>query len=510
MWLIVMVLFLVCVDIIKGADIPTPRDAIQWAIVDQIQLDQQYGSQLAGRYRYVWIPPWSDEHWIPAVNFALNAVASQSSIIYHATPIANGWMLRVDLKQLAPYPNAKGQFTDLRNLIDVWDALASDEPYFHIPAVNTGIKDLIIASPTFEPGHAELLESFTISPSLVYRADWLLNRMLTNTRGGRYYEFIRAVVRSSTDRRTDAELFLARHGVFEDLSLQFRADQRVGILFSRATGKPRQVEAIRGIGSRQGTGQAWITKDISDEQIDAQNDPLENLSRFTPFAQEFIVEARNGMQHFYLANGRGQQVRSVPENVAIDHTIDAPHTARLEPALSCIACHGDNDGLNPTPNDVQTLLSGSRADIFDDFGARGAVRDDVDDRLANLAGQYAGNFDNRLLMGRASYREAVRRSTQTGPQSIGLSVGKISQKVVGICRGYSLARVTPRQALLELGIQSDDETAAGRVVEAFPAPQVQSGVVYRELPQLLFLRAGMSISRVQFERAYNDLLLRVK
>ena len=100
-------------------------DAVRWAAVALAE----YKPERRKFIRFVYVPEWADKEWIGAMNFAVNAAASQVRTIHVADIHAGGWLLAYDLSRLATKEK-------LVRLVEVWDGLAVDDPYFHVPSVN--------------------------------------------------------------------------------------------------------------------------------------------------------------------------------------------------------------------------------------------------------------------------------------------------------------------------------------------------------------------------------------
>ena len=99
---------------------PTPVDAIAYALADISKLpatDQPF-------QRYIWIPD-GDKKKQALISYAINLACSKASTIIRPAVVADGRLVRCDLRTLAP---RIGQYDVLYAL---WEELAF-EPYFHI------------------------------------------------------------------------------------------------------------------------------------------------------------------------------------------------------------------------------------------------------------------------------------------------------------------------------------------------------------------------------------------
>ena len=470
-----------------GKTVPTPAEAVGWALGDLATLpdaDRPFT-------RYVWLPPWADERWIAAVNFSVNTAASHSTVIQLAVPCANGWLMRYDLRRLAP------SAAQLQTLITTWDGLALQDPYFHIHQVNSGIPVAILA-PHLRQQEAVALAGLSLSTGAIYRADFLIVKMLSTLEGGKYYDFLQVPRKVGKDTNPQS-VWLSQLGVFEATTKSINGDQRSAIFRSGVTGKPRRIDAFYGLG--RGGNLCTITHDIGDEDVAAGQHPIRNLLAFDDRGREVIVARPNGTHAFALFTDAGEFVDSVPDNIAQDHTVPAPHTKRLQAAISCIRCHGPHDGYQPFGNDVQTILR-SRLDVFSDLATVEFSRERIIDRLAGL---YAGQLDAPdapIGRGRRDYSSTVYRITGGvfGNQSV---VEAVSDKVSEIFAGYRYEVVTPAKAAAELGLVVTEAEGVKGLNHLLGDPGTEVVVD----PISGTLRAGVAVNRSDFETVYADLAL---
>jgi hypothetical protein len=466
------------------AVIPTPSSAVGWALSDLATLS----SSDRPFQRYLWIPHFGDKRWQAAISFTVNTAISHSTVIQHPAICANGWLVRWDLRRLAPSVN------QLKRLIEVWDGLAVQDPYFHVSATTIGAdpKKLpaAILAPHLKQPEAVALAGLSLSTGAIYRSDWFIAKALTTLNNGAYYDFLQ-IQRVVEKNRTVQGVFLASQGIFEAQTKELSADQRVGILRSNVTGKPRQVILLFGL--NRGGNLGAITKDIFDEDVTVERNPIRNLLEFSERAREVIVERPNGMLSYTLFNDKGELQNSVPENVAANHLAPAPFTKRLEGALHCIICHSSGDGWQPLQNDVQTLLS-SKLDIFTDLADANNTREQIIDKLA---GHYSTNVDlpdESLGRARRDYKSAVYKIVGDAYPDTESPVVAVSNHISEIYSNYHYTAVNAKQAALELGLNGLDELP----IELNGAIDPMEGA----------LRAGLSINRSDWEHIYPDVALK--
>lgn len=465
-----------------GKAIATPADAVGWALGDLATVpasDRPFT-------RYVWLPPWADERWMAALNFSVNTAASHSPVIQLATPTANGWLLRYDLQVLAP------DVVQLQRLVATWDGLALQDPYFHVHELNSKIPAAVLA-PHLRQQEAVALAGLSLSTGAIYRADFLLYKMLSTLEGGKYYDFLQVQRQVSKDTNPQS-VFLASLGVFEATTKNLSADKRSALIRSGVTGKPRRIDFLFGVFGNP----ASITHDIADEDVDPDQHPLLNLLQFDDRAREVIVARPNGTHAFALFDDRGDFQDSVPDNIAHDDTIPAPHTKRLQPAISCIRCHGPFDGYKPFQNEVAQVLS-SGIQVALELDGLHLTYPQV---KAKLEGLYAGRLDvPDGVVGRArrDYSAAIYRISGSAYAS---PVIGVSEHVSQIYASYRYAIVTPERACLEIGLSVDPgQGIAGLRQLLGTNPNAPVGATEA------LLRSGISVNRVDFERDYADFML---
>jgi hypothetical protein len=337
--------------------------------------------------------------------------------------------------------------------------------------------------------------------------------------GGRYYEF--AGVPQNSKVGTDED------NLFEQLGIgnvaggvnaaavfdKIRSDQRTAIFRSDVTGSPRMVEVLPTLVGRDGSAFISISHDLKTDDIDNDVHPIFNLIEFKDFARELIWRRPNGLQGYAaVAAATGNLADEVPFNVAIDRTISAPHVARLQAAISCIACHqakGGSDGWIKMGNDVKALVNPKtgRLDIFGDI-TKAELNKPIADTLDRLAGLYAGDLERAFQLGRDDYAASVLRAT--GPMAKAnagqTDVVKVATtRVVDVSRGYYFDLVDARQALKECGLDVAKEEAAP-LLRTLLGPDLRAAVdvpfvqvIVPEDVRIAALQAGLSIVRTDWD-----------
>ena len=493
--LVVLLLLLSFTRLARGAEnierISGPSDWVGWALSDIAQLPESDRPFV----RYLAIPSWGNERWVPALNFTVNTAVSHAQTIQPGVVIANGWMVRYDLRRLVPNP------VRLAKTLETWDRLALQDPYLHVPDSNLKLGVAVIAT-SLPLDQAALLANLSLSAGAVYRADWFIVKALSTLNGGAYYDF-RQVVRQP-EKGTALDNWLSQRGLFVGTTQAIGGERRAAMFRSGVTGKARRVDLFPTLAGGLGS----VTRDVKDGNVEAGSHPLRNLLRFSDDGSEIIVAQPNGMLDYLLADSSGNVVDEAPPDLVRDHSIPPPHTARLQPARSCISCHNQEgeQGWMRVRNDVQAVLK-SGLNVFADFSDLGITREEAVDRLAGFYALDIENADGMLQRARRDHEQAVLRCCQgiafPPDKSVVAEVGRL---VTSIIHDYDYAEITPGRAALELGFRPTKDyqgdllaDVLGPINEAIEVDPVAG-----------FLRVGVSVNRTDFETIYQDLLLQAK
>ncbi len=340
------------------------------------------------------------------------------------------------------------------------------------------------------------------------------NKVFKVVFGGLYYEF-RGIkkakdVLGKDTRATDLDLFFESLGIgnikggltADKLFDRLRSDQALITVRSQITGKPRDVLAFQTPAGRDGSSWGAITGDVKDGSIDLGDRSFANLLVPRREAREAIFPGPTGFHVFTLFDGKGALQDAVPDDVAQDRTIPAPHTQRFGAGLECIVCHNlqGKDGWQPLHNDAPALLRD--VDAFDDLGGgKRRFRAEVVDRLA----KYTANFDKQLRRARDDLAEATLKATGGWAESPDQTdVCRLAaQRLYDERKSYDWDLVTPQVALRELGLEVA-EGQAREVLRAILPPDLRAfdGEIVPEDPRIALLRAGIGIPRSDWSLAY--------
>jgi hypothetical protein len=487
--------------------------------------------------RYVAVADKSPAFYA-AFCYGLNLAANRNPLLYRPVPIAGGALLRIDLRLLA------AEEKDFESLFQAYEDLDEIDPYYHAKAaatVQTVKVKKTITVPAYRasdgrvyttkiveveeavPGevlapaqHAILpviqqLHTLTKSSAPLLKAEKLLAVLLSTTNDGRYYQF--RGLQKSGGGKTAEQKALELLGADAKVVANLRADERIGMLRSEVTGKPRAIEFFYGSGTRPSLGPSFvaITRDFFEGRIDPRRHPLKNLLDYKHDAAELIGILANGMPLFAVFDGDGELVDSALDRAVTDRGVPSPHSTILQGAISCIRCHGPDDGYKPASNHVKLMIRNGLEIVGDTSTVDNAFQ--VRQRLLGL---YAGDLDEPLRIARTTQSRACWAVTG------GIGIQDVSAKLTDIYNEYMYAPVTPRRALRDLGYEASDVDAIrlfNRVVPRMPLDPV-TGTSPESIITLALRTwrpptaknpnaAPLSINRDDWEQEFQDVMLRV-
>lgn len=460
--------------------------------------------------RYIWIQQPSAN----VVKFAsadLNRV-SRSATVFRPVPIANNQLLRIDLTWLT-FDLEK----ETKDVVDTWEELRFDpafnlllEPDAQKLVLGVPVKDqpkvLIWKGKKLEPTtvdaikdtpviripapHLDLLDvikvqEWTQSSASIVGYEYFSFRAQNQVQGaddvykavfsGLYYRFL-GLDKLAKKGETDIDALLRYVGADGTQT----AEQRIGIETSQVTGKPRAIffAPARTRGALDGRSAISITEDVFDESIRASQDAMQTLDRdfFKPDAFEIIWTMRNGFNGYAVANAQKKFADEALQAVVTDSTVPKPHTARLQPAGSCIRCHETaHDGWQPAKNDVLTRFQAKKGKLnVDVFGDAKAPNVPINRTLQNLAAQYQAQPDRFLQEARFGYQRAMLEATGLFDKAKPTDVVKLAAKgFESRINDWRYGRVTPAKALNELGFTVIPPEEAQPYLRRLLPPRIQ-------------------------------------
>lgn len=401
------------------------------------------------------------------LSFVLNSVSRADVVVRPvAVPETDERLWRISL-------------TDYALPADVWEFLASHDPYWHIrtqvvppqattttrraasnSVARTKAQTVVTDGGWLDLVAAARLRALSHSSGALLRGDYFLTKATTTLDDGVYYELAGIAA--------DEPAFFRALGVDVQAIDRLRADEGANTIRSLVTFKPRRV--VR----RQGPlGGAWHTYDTA--AATPERDPLRNPTAFVYDAGEHIAAKRNGLHLYALFDASGKRQASVPDAIAKD-TSDPHGSGIVVPMISCVRCHLE-DGLRPVANDQRKLLT-SGIDLY-------VASPTEAQRLASF---YLSDLEKRLTRDREDFAAAV--ATATG----GMKPAAIATALARRVRLYQDELVDRAAAARELGVE-----------EALFAAAMRSS----HDPILLGLAAEIGVVRKQWEASFAEAALLV-
>ena len=451
-----------------------PRTAVQLALADPMNSPLML---------YLWCPGGSDSEYFTAC-LVTNVALLQGVTPYRPDRICGGALVRIDLAQLCDTPE---QFTRLTHLVR--EVAVVDEPFFHL-TVRKEIKHgkesktetVVTVSPNVDA---------TIGVGKVFRVDQFAWKTLAQVDGGCYYEF-----RGLETGKTRLPDYLGSRGFDYKRALAHSSiDQTITV--SQVTSEDRIVQFGRSEDGRpaESSGLVAITKDIKR----GRNDPNRNgfqslLNDDQKYFSEIIIQNAAGQQEFTLWDDEGKLLAAADPEVAANHQVPKPFHPTLQGAISCIDCHGGNEGYKPVVSRFSSSAPGSTriiADVSkkDTFATDAAIRaryhatqKQIDTLLESGRQSLASQYDYlKLEKGEHGYQMACEATTQT-------------------VNGYKNSFVTPEKAAAELGFAaSKGKTITQAFADAMP---YTPGVATGSAAILNQLRDGKEVTRSDFDAIY--------
>ena len=504
--------------------------------------DRQYA-------RYIWVTPDEEDfaEVTQALSHAVNSV-SNTAVIRRPVPLGKDKLLilRVDVrdysdgrteefigaweelkfdprfnllltKDTLKFATEAPEFPKVRKKVKVPPYVAEDgKTYDYKYVTETSKEDVVrVVGEHLDPKNVTVLVDATRSQAPIVSHPYFVTRALTAVKdrglfktvyGGLYYDLL--VIKRGFEKGTDEDNLLERLGIgnvaagvtAEKVFDKLRSDQRVAVFRSGVTGRPRRVDFLKTLASRDSQSLYVTTHDLKAQDIDIGQHPIMNLLKFKDAAREAIWELPNGLLGYVLFDGNGTLQDEVPPDVAADTTIPAPYGTRLQPAISCIRCHKTTRGWQPVKNDVKQLLS-KFLDVFDD-----AAKKRQDEAVVRIAGLYAGDPEFKLLpRGRDDYSSAVLRATGPWKKSKDQTdiAERVSDKLREIYARHNYRLIGASDALSDLGVTDvKEEDAPAKLREVLPPVPIFDGGFIREDPRIGALMSGLSINRVDWDLVY--------
>ena len=195
-----------------------------------------------------------------------------------------------------------------------------------------------------------------------------------------------------------------------------------------------------------------------------------------------------------------------PPDLVADHLIPAPYTKQLQAALSCVNCHGSDEGLKPFNNDVLTIYEQTFVAPLADLTFK---RKNQFEQIRDLRRLYAGNLTKLIQRSRDDFNEIIGEAIGALPPVLQLRadekfsiVRPVYAATAACAQAYAYTVVTPEVACRELGIFPGDDPTAPFKAAISPTAILPDHV-------LAVFASGLAIPRAKFEVSYQYLATRL-
>lgn len=439
----------------SGASAMTPLEAVKIAAPHREGVDQELW--------YAWFPelgPSERSALVQSLNYG-----SRSSRDVFVGEV--GGLLFFDLDDLADTEE------DLNAIRYQFLLMARDDTRFHEPHVRL---DLPGRGPTTFSPPSRLLGEYGLrlqsasSPTIpILDGRRIVASILASAEvqgiSPRYYG-----VRGLEPGKTKLEEYLRSRGSSLEKVRELLSLEQSLLNQSNVTGKERVVMAWRGQGVRPsvGTGLVSMTMDMLDENVaDSKKSFVRNLLIEEADGYELILEKSSGWHEFTIWDGTETLVAEAPPNLVTDRLVPNPHTTRLQGAISCIRCHGGEEGWKEFeswfPEDENFGIAGDSTGDFDP---------DNYDRISSL---YGGDLLPVLAAGRDTLATRIFTVTRNDDPA------SASAAVAGVYNEYVYGKIKEDSVFSETGAESWED------FHPIPDPKVNA------------LKRGIPMSRADFE-----------
>jgi len=318
---------------------------------------------------------------------------------------------------------------------EAWEVLAKEEPYFFIEWL--------------DPSTAKLLSDESKSSLALLRMDYFIAKTSYEPH---YSQFL-----SLPDTVNELQKkFAVQVEDVERLSLNAGG----AVLSSIVALHNRQLERYPTI-----TGYFWQSYDVINNK--GKRSVIDNVEGVERDGGEFIWSLPNGLQGYYLANAKGEQLSIVPAGIAQDSKTPF-QDKQVYVARSCVLCHAT--GINTFSDVISKLIRGRQIQL----------KSYNHDRALSLEEFYLSDLGEKIVQDQEIYQRAVRRCN-------GSDVDDNAARYTNVVFAYEQQKVNLETAAREVGISADKF----RLV----AEQVTNGTVK-------VLEAGEVVARDAWENSF--------
>lgn len=238
------------------------------------------------------------------------------------------------------------------------------------------------AAPWVSKEDITYLEKWTHSAAPIFRADWFLVNVSVPPA---YYNFL-GVGKKLKD---------FQDLIFTDEALAKKArGQDSGTVITSIVARNNRILLRSPTFTK---GYYWTTRDFLNS-IDDEKEVLKNLIADKSDATEDIGTLPNGLQAYFLTNGRGDRVDFADPNVALDN--EMPDRI-VRPGRSCIICHAE--GIRPIDDEVRAITK----ELQNKEQVRLLITDK--EQLKRIEDLFSSDLDQQIQDDNNIYNRAIAR-----------------------------------------------------------------------------------------------------
>lgn len=467
--------------------------------------------------RYIWCPEGSTVEWQNAI-FTLNSAPNLSSLDVAPPSVFKGALIPVDLSTFIDESN------QLSERLATWNSQADIEPYFTqhpvLPCAEyTAIdgkkynyrqfhligQSLGEAGPKLEKlmGN-DFADRESFCP--IVRVDWFLSRALTPVDGGFYYRW-----RKLTVGKTKLDDYLLSRGVPRK-DIESRNAPDCEICMSKITGRARKLEflvssAVKASASR---GTIALTFDSRADRVDPRQDAFLSLLDVAPDALEVMVTLPNGWIEYTLWDDKELLLAEADPRVVTDSQVPSPYQNRLVSGISCIRCHGSDEGWRPFANEFKALI-GDRGRVLTDT-SKGTDADEQFNQWRKTMSQFSGDLLPVVRAAQDDYEFHIHHVLHTTAK---LATANVSEMFAS----YNYTPITAYIASNDLGFKPGKLDKLGVDTFRNVVPPIDysglapdHGFIARlscvYIDPITAEPKGLTLTRLQWELIYEDTALR--
>lgn len=339
-------------------------------------------------------------------------------------------VLAVDLRKLGWHRPLLRSMGDESQTINLHDLVLLEYPYAIIPG----------DSDTFDQLETELFAETKQLRSIAFvRADWFCSVVLQPP----LYHDMLQLPQTLEELEAELNVDVASH-------LESGVAQRAGMTVSGVSRNNRVVER-----HPQRDGYYWKSHDFQ-SNIGSEN-ILKDPINFRPSGGEMIFRLPNGMQAYYVCDGRGRRLNAAPTSIVVDKFAS---DRVVKNGLGCMRCH--NQGIK-------------------DF------HDSVRDVLLTLSG--TPGFDKRRALRLYPSSDSWDKTVDSDQQLFLMAVAKLGdndshrEPLAGITADYLEGTLTLAEAAAEIGVDATQLKISCRApgfTRLGLAPLASGGVIRRD------------------------------